>query len=100
MGWVGTAGTWPLGDRLNTILNGLMPSYWQCGLGSCSIPCFPASVAVKPHWGALLPPSLMRSLDTCRTYTTHPCPRRCLPFMGTLRLVQISRIFLVKLWAV
>lgn len=43
--------------------------------------CSPESVAFAPHWSAL-PTLLMRSLDTCRAYTTHPLSSAVSPAWG------------------
>lgn len=99
MGWVGTAGTWPPEDRHECHFK--WPDAKLLAVQARVVfytLCFPESVAIAPHWSALLT-LLMRSLDTCRVYTTHPLSSCCLPCMGTLHLVQISRIFLVKLSA-
>lgn len=99
MGRVGTAGTWPLGDRLNAILSGLMPGHWQCRLGLCSVVCFPESGDVPPHRSNLLTP-LVEEAGHLKGIP-HLSPVLCrLPCKGTLHLAQISTIFLVKLWAV
>lgn len=85
------------GTGFTPFLNGPMPSCWQCRLGSHPTLCFPESGCCT----MLERPAHCTGEDPGYTQGVHHPPRPLLaPLHGDTRLVQISRIFLVKLWAV